>query len=83
MNGDVRLLEQDDTSDPDRVSGVVHLCVDGVWTTACRSRGDHNLWFRIWNTHAANLVCRQLGYSSKGEDMIISLILIILVYVMQ
>ena len=68
VNGDVRLIKPD-TSDPDRVRGIVQLCVDGVWRTACRSDGNGGRWFRRWNTHAANLVCRQLGYNSEGQDI--------------
>ena len=61
VNGEVRLVEE--TSDFETVSGVVQLCVDGVWRTTCRSEPT----FFLWNTHAADLVCRQLGYSSEGQ----------------
>ena len=41
--------------------GVVQLCRNGIWYTLCYSS---------WNTHAANVVCRQLGYLEYGENIL-------------
>ena len=40
-------------------SGIVQLCPGDNWYTACRFDG--------WNIHAANIVCRELGYLGYGE----------------
>ena len=40
--------------------GLVQVCDAGTWYTACRKKG--------WNPHAANVVCRQLGYLEQGYN---------------
>ena len=53
-HGDIRL---EGTSNLQ--SGRVELCYDGVWGTVC-SRGH-------WGRPEAEVICRQLGYSSSGK----------------
>ncbi len=52
----------------DSITGIVQVCINGTWRTACRSAGyPPGGWYYRWNRHAADLVCRQLGYSGEGE----------------
>lgn len=53
VHGDVRLSY---TSNP--LHGLVELCYDGVWGTVCSTS---------WYEADAQVVCRQLGYSSAGK----------------
>ena len=52
IDGDLRLV-----GGPDRQSGRVEVCFSGVWGTIC----DNG-----WNDDDATVVCRQLGYPTKG-----------------
>ena len=56
--GLVRLVDQRGREVEGR-SGVVQLCIGGIWYTACRFDG--------WNSNSANTVCRELGYLGYGE----------------
>ena len=39
------------------MNGEVQVCVNGTWGSVCS---------RPWNTTAASVVCRELGFSSYG-----------------
>ena len=43
--------------------GRVELCVSGQWKTVC----DNN-----WSMNEARVVCRQLGYSDRGDTLCLS-----------
>ena len=63
-NGDVRFRDQPIEMD-NSVKGVVQLCDDEEWKTLCAT----NNWLRNTSTTIAALyvICRQLGYSERGE----------------
>ncbi len=54
--GDLRLFDDGDTNSN---TELVQVCYDGSWSTLCGFNG--------WNTHSANIVCRQLGYLEYGK----------------
>ena len=56
IEGEVRLLEG---STP--LEGRVEICKNNVWGTVC-----HNAWTFV----DARVVCRQLGFSVAGEELI-------------
>lgn len=51
--GEVRLQNGTDPS-----NGRVEVCQNGIWSSVCSSNWDHI---------DAMVVCRQLGYESKGS----------------
>ncbi len=59
VEGDVRLLEGE--SD---MEGRVEVCKRNIWGTIC-----HN----GWGVTDANVICRQLGFSSVGNCILMTL----------
>ena len=43
-----------------QLQGRVEVCYNGRWGTVCEDR---------FNTTEANVVCRMLGYSRRGQDV--------------
>ena len=41
-------------------SGIVEVCVKGVWGTICDLQGD-------WGLENAAVVCRQLGFAATSK----------------
>lgn len=62
-DGDVRLLNGTSLQ-----SGRVEVCYDGVWGTVCSNS---------WQPLDAGVVCRQLGFSSKGHFLCLNRIVLI------
>lgn len=52
-NGDIRLVDGSN-----ELEGRVELCYDNQWGTVCYNS--------YWTPNFANLVCGQLGFSSRG-----------------
>lgn len=53
-NDTVRLL-----NGKDQYEGTLELCIAGVWGTVCDD---------LWDDADATVVCRQLGFSDKGQS---------------
>ena len=53
ISGHIRLVNQTGREVEGR-SGIVQLCWGSTWSTVCGFDG--------WSSHAANIVCEQLGY---------------------
>ena len=64
IQGDVRLV-----NGSSQTEGRVELCKNNTWGTVC----DHS-----WGFDEAEVVCRQLGYSTAGMKRIMSLICLLL-----
>ena len=54
--GDVRLRGPNSA-----FGGRVEICIEQSWTTVCNA---------YWDNQDASVVCRQLGFSPYGRDMI-------------
>ena len=52
-SGEIRLVGGSNDNE-----GTVELCIEGTWGTICDT---------FWNDQDANVVCRQLGYSTTGK----------------
>ena len=56
-DGEVRLQDGTDLS-----NGRVEVCQNGIWRSVCSSQ---------WDQNDASVVCRQLGYESELQGIII------------
>ncbi len=56
-DGSIRLIGGDT-----QYKGAVEVCINGVWSAVCPVG---------WDVNEANVVCRQLGYTTTGMMIII------------
>ena len=61
MNGSVRLINGGRASE-----GYVQICVNGVWGHVCNND---------WSSENARVVCRQLGYSTAGMNLLVAFLI--------
>ena len=54
--GEVRLFG----GEANTYSGIVEVCVEGVWGTICDIQGD-------WGIENAAIVCHQLGFAATSK----------------
>ena len=46
---------------PSMAEGRVETCLDETWSTICDSG---------WSTNDANVICGQLGFLNRGEELL-------------
>ena len=51
--------------------GQMEICINGIWGAVC---------LYSWNSFAANLICKQLGYHEYGYNKCIVYLLLYIIY---
>ena len=52
-DGEIRLYDGSDENE-----GILHVCMDKVWTTVCYNS--------YWNAEDTRVACKELGYTQYG-----------------